>query len=134
MWNRNLCSKAWNYALCRILHAMLEPNRKKFFFWSETSKHQGGITLSLKHIFFSIIFVFFSIYIAFLNPHESIFYLTQSQTIKLPMVVLLLAAVFTGVLLSIAIFWTSILKNSFLRWRSTVEKSRSEKKRGRIES
>ena len=49
------------------------------------------------------------------------------------MVVLLLAAVFTGALLSIAIFWTSNLKNSFSRWRFAVDKRRSERKRGKIE-
>ena len=90
--------------------------------------------MSLKHIFFSIIFVFFSIYIAFLNPHESTFHLTQNHTFKLPMVVLLLTAVFTGVLFSIAIFWTSNLKNLFSRWKSTVQKNRSDKKLGRVES
>ena len=90
--------------------------------------------MSLKHIFFSILFVFISIYIAFLNPHESTFHLTQSQTVKLPTVVLLLAAVFTGVLFSVAIFWTSNIKNSFSRWRSTLQKNRSEKKRERFES
>ena len=90
--------------------------------------------MSLKHIFFSIIFVFFSIYIAFLNPHESTVHLTQSHTVKLPTVVLLIAAVFTGVLFSIAIFWTSNLKNSFSRWKSTVQKNQSDKKLGRIES
>jgi len=56
----------------------------------------------LKHIIFSILFVVFSIYVAFLNPHESTFHLTQNQTFKLPTVILLLAAAFTGVLISVA--------------------------------
>ncbi len=90
--------------------------------------------MSLKHIAFSILFVFFSIYIAFLNPHESTFHLTQNQTFKLPTVILLLAAVFVGVLFSVAIFWTFNLKNSFSRWKSNLQKSRSEKKRVRVEN
>jgi len=90
--------------------------------------------LSLKHIFFSILIVFFSIYIAFLNPHESTVHLTQIHTVKLPTVVLLIAAVFTGILFSTAIFWASNLKNTFSRWTSTVKKNRSGKKLGQVES
>ena len=88
----------------------------------------------MKHIVFSLLFVFFSIYIAFLNPHESTFHLTQSLTFKLPTVVLLLAAVFTGVLISVAIFWTFNLKNIFSRWKLNLQKSRGESKLRRIES
>jgi len=90
--------------------------------------------LSFKHIFLSILIVFFAIYIAFLNPHESTIHLTQSYKVKLPTVLLLISAVFTGVLFSIAIFLTSNLKNSFSRWKSTVQKNRSDKKLGRVES
>jgi tetratricopeptide (TPR) repeat protein len=90
--------------------------------------------LSLKNIVVSVLFVFFSIYVAFLNPHESTFHLTQSQTFKLPTVILLLAAVFTGVLISVAIFWTFNLKNAFSRWKIDFQKSRVEKKRSRLES
>ena len=90
--------------------------------------------MSLKHIVFSLLFVLFSIYIAFLNPHESTFHLTQSLTFKLPTVVLLLTAVFTGVLISIAIFWTFNLKNIFSRWKLNLQKSRGESKLRRIEN
>jgi len=90
--------------------------------------------LSLKHIIFSILFVVFSIYVAFLNPHESTFHLTQNQTFKLPTVILLLAAAFTGVLISVAIFWTFNLKNTLSRWKSNLQKSRSEKRQRRVES
>ena len=89
--------------------------------------------MSLKHIVVSILFVFFSIYIAFLNPHESTFHLTQNQTFKLPTVILLLAAVFTGVMISVAILWTFNLKNSFSRWKIDLQKSRVEKKHSRLE-
>ena len=89
--------------------------------------------MSLKDILFSILFVLFSIYIAFLNPHESTFHLTQSLTFKLPTVVLLLAAVFTGVMISVAIFWTFNLKNTFSRWKLNLQKSRDESKLRRIE-
>ena len=88
----------------------------------------------MKHIVFSLLFVFFSIYIAFLNPHESTFHLTQSLTFKLPTVVLLLAAVFTGVLISVAIFWTFNLKNTFSRWKLNLQKSRGKSKLKRIEN
>ena len=90
--------------------------------------------MSLKHIVFSLLFVFFSIYIAFLNPHESTFHLTQSLTFKLPTVILLFAAVFTGILISVAIFWTFNLKNTFSRWKFNLQKSRDESKLKRIES
>jgi tetratricopeptide (TPR) repeat protein len=89
--------------------------------------------LSLKHIVVSVLFVFFSIYVAFLNPHESTFHLTQNQAFKLPTVILLLAAVFTGVLISVAIFWTFNLRNAFSRWKTDLQKGRVEKKRNRIE-
>jgi len=88
----------------------------------------------LKHILFSLLFVLFSIYIAFLNPHESTFHLTQSLNFKLPTVVLILAAIFTGVLISVAIFWTFNLKNIFSRWKLSLQKSRGESKLKRIES
>jgi tetratricopeptide (TPR) repeat protein len=90
--------------------------------------------LSLKHIVVSVLFVFFSIYIAFLNPHESTFHLTQSQTFKLPTVILLLAAVFTGVVISVAIFWTFNLRNALSRWKTDFQKSRVEKKHSRLEN
>jgi tetratricopeptide (TPR) repeat protein len=89
--------------------------------------------LSLKHIVVSILFVFFSIYIAFLNPHESTFHLTQNQTFKLPTVILLLAAIFSGVLISVAMFWTFNLKNAFFRWKTDFQKGRVAKKHNRIQ-
>jgi tetratricopeptide (TPR) repeat protein len=89
--------------------------------------------LSLKHIVVSLLFVFLSIYVAFLNPHESTFHLTQNQTFKLPTVILLLVAVFTGVLISVAIFWTFNLRTAFSRWKTDLQKSRVEKKRNRQE-
>ena len=89
--------------------------------------------MSLKHIVVSVLFVFFSIYVAFLNPHESTFHLTQNQTFKLPTVILLLAAVFTGVLISVAIFWTFNLRNAFSRWKIDLQKNRVKKKHNRLE-
>ena len=88
--------------------------------------------MSLKHIIVSILFVLFSIYVAFLNPHESTFHLTQSQTFKLPTVILLLVAVFTGVMISIAIFWTFNLRNAFSRWNIELQNNRVKKKDNRI--
>ena len=89
--------------------------------------------MSLKHIVVSILFVFFSIYIAFLNPHESTFHLTQNQAFKLPTVILLLAAVFSGVLISVVMFWTFNLKNTFSRWKTDFQKGRVAKKHNRIQ-
>jgi tetratricopeptide (TPR) repeat protein len=45
----------------------------------------------------------------------------------------LLAAVFTGVMISVAIFWTFNLKNTFTRWKLNLQKSRGESKLRRIE-
>jgi tetratricopeptide (TPR) repeat protein len=92
------------------------------------------VTLSLKHIIVSILFVLFSIYVAFLNPHESTFHLTQSQTFKLPTVILLLAAVFTGVVISVGIFWAFSLKNAFSRWKKDLQNNRVKKKYKRFGS
>ncbi len=89
--------------------------------------------MSLKHIVVSVLFVFISIYVAFLNPHESIFYLTQNRSFKLPTVTLLLASAFTGVLVSVVIFWTFNLKNAFSRWKSDLQKGWSEKKQKQLE-
>jgi len=89
--------------------------------------------LALKHIFFTTLFVLFSIYIAFLNPHESVFNLTQTQAFKLPMVVLLFAAVLIGILISVAFFGAFNLKNTFSRWKSSFHKNRNDKKYKQLE-
>jgi tetratricopeptide (TPR) repeat protein len=88
--------------------------------------------LSFKHIIVSILFVLFSIYVAFLNPHESTFHLTQSQTFKLPTVIFLLVAVFTGIVISVAIFWTFNLRNAYYRWNIELQNNRVKKKDNRL--
>ena len=89
--------------------------------------------MALKHILFSVLFVFFAIYVAFLNPHESIFHLTQNQAFEQPMVVLLFAAVFIGILISITVYWIFNLKNTFSHWKSSFQKNRNDKKYKQLE-
>lgn len=50
------------------------------------------------------------------------------------MVVLLLAAVLTGVLISVSVFWAFNLKNTFSRWKLNFQRNRNEKKRRSLDS
>jgi len=50
------------------------------------------------------------------------------------MVVLLFIAVFVGMLISMAVFWTFNLKNAFSRWKSKLQKNRDNKNYKRIEN
>jgi lipopolysaccharide assembly protein B len=69
--------------------------------------------VTLKNIIFLIIFTLLSVYIAFLNPHEVEVYLTQSFSLHMPMVILLLGFILVGVLVTIVLNWTLKIKSSF---------------------
>lgn len=69
--------------------------------------------MTLKNIIFLIIFTLLSVYIAFLNPHEVEVYLTQSFSLHMPMVILLLGFILIGVLVTIVLNWALRVKSSF---------------------
>jgi len=50
------------------------------------------------------------------------------------MVVLLFVAVFVGMLISMAVFWTFNIKNAFSRWKSKLHRNRNNKKQKRLEN
>ena len=49
------------------------------------------------------------------------------------MVVLLFAAVFIGILVSITVYWIFNLKNTFSHWKSSFQKNRNDKKHRQLE-
>jgi tetratricopeptide (TPR) repeat protein len=69
--------------------------------------------VTLKNIIFLIIFTLLSVYIAFLNPHEVEVYLTQSFSLHMPMVILLLGFILVGVLVTIVLNWALKIKSSW---------------------
>lgn len=69
--------------------------------------------MTLKNIVVLIIFTLLSIYIAFLNPHEVEVYLTQSFSLSMPMVILLLGFILVGVLITLCLNWMLKVKSSF---------------------
>lgn len=62
--------------------------------------------MSFRLLFIFLIFVVFSVYLAFLNPQEIEIHLTQEKSLNLPAVVFLLGAMLAGVLFSTLIHWT----------------------------
>ncbi len=69
--------------------------------------------MTLKHILLLLIFTLLSVYIAFLNPHEVEVFLTQSFSLRMPMVILLLSFILIGVLVTAVMNWTLKVKSSF---------------------
>ncbi len=69
--------------------------------------------MTLKNIILLLIFTLLSVYIAFLNPHEVEVYLTQSFSLRMPMVILLLGFILVGVICTAIMNWTLKIKSSF---------------------
>ena len=90
--------------------------------------------MSLKQILIFLVFVLLSIYTAFLNPHDSILHLTQTQTLKLPTVLLLFGSILTGVIITVFLFWTFNLKSFLHQWIIGLKNHRIEKRNLRIET
>ncbi len=76
--------------------------------------------MSLKQIIVFLIFALLSIYTAFLNPHDSLVYITQSQSIKLPTVLLLLGSILIGVIVTVLLFWVFNFKSALSRWNGPI--------------
>ncbi len=88
----------------------------------------------MKQIVVFLIFTLLSIYTAFLNPHDSTVHITQSQSLKLPTVLLLLGSILIGVIVTVFLFWTFNLKNTLTRWKIGFKNNRVEKRNRRIET
>jgi lipopolysaccharide biosynthesis regulator YciM len=90
--------------------------------------------VSLKQIIIFLVFALLSIYTAFLNPHESVVHITQSQSLKLPTVLLLLGSILIGVIVTVFLFWTFNFKNALTRWKIGFKNNRVKKRNLRVET
>jgi lipopolysaccharide assembly protein B len=90
--------------------------------------------VSLKQIIIFLVFALLSIYTAFLNPHDSVVHITQSQSLKLPTVILLLGSILIGVIVTVCLFWTFNFKNALTRWKIGFKNNRVEKRNLQAES
>ena len=84
--------------------------------------------MTLKHILLLLIFTLLSVYIAFLNPHEVEVYLTQSFSLRMPMVILLLGFILVGVLATALMNWTLKIKSSFGNLKTHFQQQHIEKR------
>ncbi|MFQ5717315.1 MAG: tetratricopeptide repeat protein [Nitrospinales bacterium] len=73
------------------------------------------------------------IYLAFLNPHEVHVYLTQSHSLRLPMVVFLFGSVLTGAVIAAAFNWTAEIRRSFRKIGDRLKRKRAEEGRRKLE-
>lgn len=81
-----------------------------------------------------MLFALLAVYVAFLNPHEVQFHLTQSVTFHLPMAVLSLTAVLVGVVATSLLHWTVGIRNFFSRTGENFSSRRREKQLAKVES
>ncbi len=89
--------------------------------------------MPLKLIVSSFIFALLAVYIAFLNPHEVEIHLTQSYSLKLPMVVLCLTSILIGVFAAGVLNWALEIKFFIRRMRWSFQRKRQAKQYARIE-
>ena len=89
--------------------------------------------MSLKQILVFLICTLLSIYTAFLNPHDSMVHITQSYSLKLPTVLLLLGSVLIGVIVTVFLFWTFNFRNALARWKISFKNNQIEKKNNKVE-
>jgi len=84
--------------------------------------------VTLKHILLLLIFTLLSVYIAFLNPHEVAVHLTQSFSLRMPMVILLLGFILVGVIITAFMNWTLKVKSSFGNMKNGFQQKQVEKR------
>ena len=84
--------------------------------------------MTLKYLVLLLIFTLFSVYIAFLNPHEVDVYLTQSFSLSMPMVILLLGFILVGVIITAVLNWTFKVKSSLENMKTSFQHKQVEKK------
>jgi lipopolysaccharide assembly protein B len=84
--------------------------------------------VTLKHIVLLLIFSLLSVYIAFLNPDEVDVYLTQTFSLRMPMVILLLGFILVGVIVTSIMNWTLKVKSSFGNLKNHFQQNQVEKR------
>ena len=65
---------------------------------------------------------------AFLNPHEVKIHFSQSHSLDLPMVILLLGFILVGVVVTVILEWGIKIKSSFGNMRTSMKKRQNERK------
>ncbi|MFQ5672031.1 MAG: tetratricopeptide repeat protein [Nitrospinales bacterium] len=89
--------------------------------------------MSLKPVFVFLLFILIAVYLAFLNPNDVHFQITQSHSIELPFVVFLLGAILAGVILTSLLNWTVEIRRSFRQKRSQHLHKREAKERRKLD-
>ncbi len=84
--------------------------------------------MTLKNILLLLIFILLSVYIAFLNPHEVQVYLTQSFSLSMPMVILLLGFILVGVIVTALMSWALNVKSAFGNLKNHFQRQHNEKR------
>ena len=84
--------------------------------------------MSLKQIIILLVFSLLSVYMAFLNPHEVEVFLTQSYSLHLPMVILLLGFILVGVVLTVVMELANRIKTSFSNFQASMKRKENERK------
>lgn len=84
--------------------------------------------MTLKHIVLLLIFSLLSVYIAFLNPDKVDVHLTQTFSLHMPMVILLLGFILVGVIITSIMNWTLKVKSSFGNLKNYFQQNQVEKK------
>jgi len=84
--------------------------------------------VTLKHIVLLLIFTLLSVYMAFLNPHEVEVYLTQSFSLHMPMVILLLGFILVGVIITAIMNWILQVKSSFGNLKNYFQQKQTAKR------
>ena len=93
-----------------------------------------GTAVSLKPVFVFLLLTLVAVYLAFLNPNDIHFQITQSHSIELPFVVFLLSAILAGVILTSFLNWTVEVRRSLRQKRSRSIHKREVKERHKLDA
>jgi lipopolysaccharide biosynthesis regulator YciM len=94
-----------------------------------SGERKGENLVSLKTIFLFLVFSAFALYIAFLNPQDVDFHLTQNHQLRLPAVALIFISVFLGILASAVVYWIGSVGSLLRRMRFAARIRRRTKRR-----
>ena len=89
--------------------------------------------MRLKLIISFLLFTLLAVYIAFLNPNDIQIYITQSMSLRLPMVVLFLGSILIGVLATTFLTWTLKIKKIFWGIGENIRRRRTEQRYHQVE-
>jgi len=84
--------------------------------------------LSLKFILILLVFTLVSTYLAFLNPHEVEFFVSQDRSIHLPMVLFIFTFILFGVVVTVLLNWAHQFKKALKRSGDNFREKREKKK------